>query len=219
MAVKITRALARILECRIGSLPSNCLGTFKSNVWDGMVERCEKRLTSWRRQYLSHGSGLTLLERAPCLASPYTITLFTAPMCWTIGCWQASYRLAKETSDIPKYHLVTWKQICKLLSKGGLKLGGLICLIEPYLVSGCGDLWASPIGSVEKWWLKSKGVWGLVYRACLYSTGWGGLERHNPSLVRLITHFPRQLGFRFWHHNWCWHIPLNEAFSNFYKFV
>ena len=60
--------LALILGCKIGSLPTTYLGlpleaSYKSTrVWDTVEERFKKRLSLWKRQYLSKGGRLTLLK-------------------------------------------------------------------------------------------------------------------------------------------------------------
>jgi hypothetical protein len=69
--------LADILNCSISSLPMKYLGlpmgvSFKSRaIWDGIVERTEKVLASWKKIYLSWGGQLTLIKS----------TLFSVPLC------------------------------------------------------------------------------------------------------------------------------------------
>ena len=73
--------LARVLGCKVGSLPSCYLGlplgaAFKSSrVWDVVEERFQKRLALWKRQYLSKGGRLTLvkstLSSLPIYLCPY----------------------------------------------------------------------------------------------------------------------------------------------------
>ncbi|XP_040992146.1 uncharacterized protein LOC121239053 [Juglans microcarpa x Juglans regia] len=53
--------LASILDCRVSSLPVSYLGLpleskFKANtVWDGVLEKVERRLAGWKKVYLSKG--------------------------------------------------------------------------------------------------------------------------------------------------------------------
>lgn len=61
--------MADILKCSISSLPLKYLGlplcaSFKSKaIWDGVVERMERRLASWKKKiYLSRGGRLTLIK-------------------------------------------------------------------------------------------------------------------------------------------------------------
>ena len=61
-------ALARILCCKVGRLPMSYLGMplgahFKdASIWNPVLERVEKKLSGWKRLYLSKGGRLTLLK-------------------------------------------------------------------------------------------------------------------------------------------------------------
>ena len=60
--------LASILQCRAGSLPMKYLGmplgtSFKTaSIWNLVWEKMEKKLSGWKRLYLSKGGRLTLLR-------------------------------------------------------------------------------------------------------------------------------------------------------------
>ncbi|WMV55702.1 hypothetical protein MTR67_049087 [Solanum verrucosum] len=62
--------LAGILGCKTGSLPTTYLGlplgaSFKSSgIWNGVIEKMEKRLATWKMQYLSMGGRLTLISNS-----------------------------------------------------------------------------------------------------------------------------------------------------------
>ena len=59
--------LASELGCHVGSLPTTYLGLplrdphRAMGVWDTIEERFRKRLTSWKKQYISKGGRLTLI--------------------------------------------------------------------------------------------------------------------------------------------------------------
>ena len=61
-------ALAEILGCRIRSLPMTYLGmplgaSHKSpSIWNPILENIERKLTGWKKLYLSKGDKLTLLK-------------------------------------------------------------------------------------------------------------------------------------------------------------
>ena len=65
--VENVKDLAAELGCKVRSLPSSYLGLslgapFKSvAAWDGVEERIQKRLTMWKRQYISKGGRITLI--------------------------------------------------------------------------------------------------------------------------------------------------------------
>ncbi|GMP31378.1 hypothetical protein CsSME_00005615 [Camellia sinensis var. sinensis] len=60
--------LVAIMGCRVATLPVTYLGlplgaSFKSKgVWDRVVDRVQRQLAGWKRQYLSKGGRLTLIK-------------------------------------------------------------------------------------------------------------------------------------------------------------
>ena len=77
--------LAGILSCKIGSLPTTYLGlplgaSFKSSgIWNGVIEKIEKRLATWKMQYLSMGRRLTLINNVQESIPTYYMSLFPIP--------------------------------------------------------------------------------------------------------------------------------------------
>ena len=75
-------ALANILRCRVGSLPMKYLGMplgtpYKTaSVWNPILERMEKKLSYWKRLYLSKGGRLTLLKSTLSSLPTYYLSLF-----------------------------------------------------------------------------------------------------------------------------------------------
>jgi hypothetical protein len=68
--VEDVEELASILGCRVSSLPMKYLGlplgasdkaTF---IWNGVIEKMERRLTGWKKLYLSKVCRLTLIKSA-----------------------------------------------------------------------------------------------------------------------------------------------------------
>ena len=81
----------------------------------------EKRLASWKRLYLSKGGKLTLIKSTLASIPTYFLSLFPIPA-------RVAYWLEKLQRDFlwcgmeekPKFHLVSWSQICAPLQDGGL---------------------------------------------------------------------------------------------------
>ena len=75
-------ALATILRCRVGSLPLKYLGMplgtpYKTtSMWNPISERMEKKLSGWKRLYLSKGGRLTLIKSTISSLSTYYLSLF-----------------------------------------------------------------------------------------------------------------------------------------------
>ena len=119
--------LASVLGCKIGSLPTSYLGlplgaSYKSlRVWDAVEERFRKRLSLWKRQYLSKGGHLTLLKSTLSSLPTYFLSRFVIPK-------RVCARLEKIQKDFlwgggaleNKPHLVSWKVICVAKKDGGL---------------------------------------------------------------------------------------------------
>ena len=78
-------ALANILQCRVGSLPMKYLGmplgtSFKTtSIWNPILEKMKKKLSRWKRLYLSKGGRLMLLKSTLSSLPTYFLSLFTIP--------------------------------------------------------------------------------------------------------------------------------------------
>ena len=74
--------LVAILGCRQSSLPMTYLGLplgakFKDRaIWNPILEKMERRLTSWKRLYLSKGGKVTLLKSTLSTLLTYDLSLF-----------------------------------------------------------------------------------------------------------------------------------------------
>ncbi|WMV14046.1 hypothetical protein MTR67_007431 [Solanum verrucosum] len=77
--------LAGVLGCEVGSLPTVYLGLTlgaKSKdleIWNGVIERCEKRLAKWKGQYLSLGGRVTLVNSVLDALPTYVMSFFPLP--------------------------------------------------------------------------------------------------------------------------------------------
>ena len=63
-----TRSLANIIHCKSGRLLIIYLGLpiganpRSKSLWDPVVDKCERRLSFWKKQYLSLGGRITLIK-------------------------------------------------------------------------------------------------------------------------------------------------------------
>ncbi|XP_040998879.1 uncharacterized protein LOC121244742 [Juglans microcarpa x Juglans regia] len=77
--------VAAILGCKVSSLPVKYLGlllgaSHKSKaMWDGIVEKIERKLEVWKRIYLSKGGRITLLKSTLSNLPWYFLSLFPLP--------------------------------------------------------------------------------------------------------------------------------------------
>ena len=95
---------------------------FKSAAaWNEIEERFRKRLTMWKRQYISKGGRITLIQSTLSNLSIYFMSIFQLPR-------MVKMRLEQIQRDFlwgdaaleQKPHLVRWPIVCVEKRKGGL---------------------------------------------------------------------------------------------------
>jgi hypothetical protein len=125
--VEDVERLANLLGCRVASLPMTYLGlplgaSYKStSIWNGVIEKMERRLAGWKQMYLSKGARLTLINSTLSNIPTFYLSLFPIPV-------RVANRLDKIQKDFllggigdeAKFHLVNWNKICTPLHAGGL---------------------------------------------------------------------------------------------------
>ena len=120
-------ALVCILCCKVGYLPMTYLGMplgdhYKdSSIWNPIIERMEKKLSSWKWLYLSKKSRLTLLKSTLSSLPTYYLSLFTIPqhVADILERIQRNFLQGRST-DVFKYSLVAWEKVVWPVEAGGL---------------------------------------------------------------------------------------------------
>jgi len=118
--------LAHILGSRVASLPMTYLGlllgaSFKAtSIWNGIIEKVERRLASWKKLYLSKGGRLTLIKSTLSNNTTYYLS-FPIP----VSVAQRLERLQEDflwsgIGDEVKFPLVNWPTMCTPIEEGGL---------------------------------------------------------------------------------------------------
>ncbi|RVW42450.1 Transposon TX1 uncharacterized 149 kDa protein [Vitis vinifera] len=218
-------SLVSILGCKIGCLPTSYLGLplgapYKStSAWDAVEERFRKRLSLWKRQYLSKGGRLTLLKSTLSSLPTYFLSLFVIPK-------RVCARLEKIQRDFlwgggaleNKPHLVCWKVICAAKKDGGLGIRNLAIFNKALLgkwlwrfANENDSLWKQIISSKYDlqdggWCSKGGrdrygvGVWKAI------RNGWEDFRSHSRFLIGDGTRV------KFWKDLWCENQSLEEAF-------
>jgi hypothetical protein len=78
-------SLAGILGCGVATLPVKYLGlplgaSYKSiHIWDGVIEKIERQLASWKRLYLSKDVRVTLIKSTLANLPTHYLSLFPLP--------------------------------------------------------------------------------------------------------------------------------------------
>ena len=131
--VRNIQSLANILQCRVGSLPMTYLvmplGTlYKTpSIWNPILERMEKKLSSWKQLYLSKGGRLTLLKSTLSSLPTYYLSLFTIPKAMAIRLERIQRNfLWGSSSKRFKYPLMAWEKVCLRRELGGLGIRKLV---------------------------------------------------------------------------------------------
>ncbi len=228
--VENLRVLADILCCRIGSLPMSYLGmplgsSFKStSIWNSIIEKMERRLTGWKRLYLSKGGRLTLLKSTLSSLPTFYLSFFTIPSSVAKRIEQLQRNFLWGGIDEGfKHCLVRWDTICSPIADGGLGVRKLVPFNRALLGKW---LWRFGVEGDRLW----KRV--LVARHGAACGGWStGLVRgsHGCGLWKgtmlgwesINAHLRYKVGIddrvRLWHDKWCGDVILKEAFPMLYE--
>uniref|UniRef100_A0A0V0HSZ9 Putative ovule protein n=1 Tax=Solanum chacoense TaxID=4108 RepID=A0A0V0HSZ9_SOLCH len=124
--------LADILGCKVENMPTVYLDMPLENehksiqIWDGIVEKTERRLARWKAQYLSMGGRHTLINSVLDSLPTYVMSLFPLPP-------KVLKKLDKLRRDflwhgckeIKGYNLVKWEITLKSKDKGGMGIRDL----------------------------------------------------------------------------------------------
>ena len=126
-------ALASILHCRVGNLPLKYLGMplgtpYKTAaMWNPILERMEKKLSGWKRLYLSKGGRLTLVKSTLSSLPTYYLSLFVIPVAVAdrLERIQRNF-LWGASEECFKYPLVAWEKVCLPIAFGGLGIRKIV---------------------------------------------------------------------------------------------
>ena len=222
--------LAAELGCGVGFLPTTYLGLPLGaphravGIWDSMEERFRKRLSSWKRQYISKGGRLTLIRSSLSSLPIYFLSLFRIPksVCSRLEKIQRDFLWGGGNLE-RKLHLVNWKTVCQEKSRGGLGVRGLSLMNQALLCKWCwrfanerDSLWRLVISTKFG---EENGGWNTRDIRGAYGTGlWKVIRKewltfsHN-SISDLGN--GRRLGF--WKDPWCDETVLCYAFPTLFN--
>jgi len=140
--------LAKTLGCQVDALPTKYLGlplgakNKELEVWNVVLERCEKKLARWKSQYLSLGGRVTLIKSVLDGLPTYMMSLFPIPK----NIEKKINRLRRPflwqgNKEKRGYNLVKWDTLTLSRNQGGLGLKNLSlqnsCLLQKWLWRFC----------------------------------------------------------------------------------
>jgi hypothetical protein len=134
---------AHLFSCGIGTLPFKYLGIpmihrrLRNSNYQGVIDRFEKRLSTWKAKFLSSGGRLVLLNSVlsslPIFMMPF-FELQVGVLKKLDTIWS---RFFGRGSSKMKYRLARWYVICQHKVLGGLGVSNLaiknICLLSKWL--------------------------------------------------------------------------------------
>jgi hypothetical protein len=82
-------------------------------IWDGVIEKIERRLVSWKMIYSSKGRRITLIKSTHSNLPTYFISLFLLP----VGVANRIEKLQQDflwggLGDEIKFYLISWSKVC-----------------------------------------------------------------------------------------------------------
>nr|XP_009800410.1 PREDICTED: uncharacterized protein LOC104246308 [Nicotiana sylvestris]XP_016445624.1 PREDICTED: uncharacterized protein LOC107770805 [Nicotiana tabacum] len=124
--------LSLVVGGEVGSLPSIYLGmplgarSKSKEIWNSVIEKCVKKLSRWKTQYLSMGGRLVLINSVLDSIPTYMMSLFPIPG----GIIQRLDKLRRSflwqgNKEKKVFHLVKWKSIIVMKRQGGLGIKNL----------------------------------------------------------------------------------------------
>ncbi|WMV14557.1 hypothetical protein MTR67_007942 [Solanum verrucosum] len=212
--------LTEILGCGIGSFSTTYQGlplgdNFKSSsIWSGVVEEFEKKLASWRMQYLSMGGRLTKINSVLGSIPTNSMSLFPLPGKTLEQLDQIRRNFLQEgNSTEHKFHLVEWDKVILPKYQSGLGIKDQAkhnrCLLMKWLWRHTQEdqsLWKEVVrekhGSQDHWSTKQAiGPHGVGIWKCL-SRLWDEFSRNDQLIVGNGQHV------KFWKDRWLGNTTL-----------
>ena len=82
-----------------------------ATIWNGVVDKCTKRLTYWKSQDLSSGGRLTLVNSVLDTLPSYLMSIFPMPASVIKKIDVLIRNFVWQGNEDNKYHLVKWEEL------------------------------------------------------------------------------------------------------------
>ena len=183
----------------------------------------DKKLSGWKRLYLSNGGRLTLLKSTPSSLPTYDLSLFTIPkaVATRLECIQRNF-LWGSIVECFKFPLVAWEKVCLLRELGGLRVRKLVPFNQALLGKW---LWRYGHETLRLWhrviamkYGEGKGGW--CTRAYSRAHGCGLWQSISEGWETFAKHFSFVVGdgsrILFWHDKWIGDVPLKILYPQLF---
>ena len=183
----------------------------------------EKKLSGWKRLYLSKGGRLTLLKCTLSGLPTYFLSLFTIPKAVAVRMESIQRNFLWRSSEGSfKYPLVTWDKVCLLVKLGGLGIRSVASFNQALLGKWLWHyghevthLWQRVIstkyGESQGGWCTKVcrrthgcGLWRSIHK------GWESFSKHLSFAMGNGTHI------RFWLDRWIGDNTLKDLYPKLY---
>lgn len=134
--VENVNGLVDILGCGVSSLHLKHLGlplgaSYKAKpISDGVIEKIELRLASWKMKYLCKGGRVTLVKSTLSYFPTYLLSLFSLHVgvanCIEKFLQDCLWGVLGEDAEEFKFHFLSWSKVCSQISEGGLEVRNLL---------------------------------------------------------------------------------------------
>jgi len=220
--------LTFVLGGEVGSLPTTYLGmplgarSKSKEIWNSVIEKCEKKMSRWKAQYLSMGGRLVLINSVLDSLPTYMMSLFPIParVIQRLDKIRRSF-LWQGNKEKKVFHLVKWKSLTVAKRQGGLGIRNLKNQSKALKMKWLWrysqesqNLWSKVIKAKygeENNWVSKKvstsygvGVWKSIWAL------WPTMKNH--TFIRVNN--GRKTSF--WNDNWLGHRCLKELYPDMF---
>ena len=200
------------------------LGSFKTaSIWNPILEKMEKKLSGWKRLYLSKGGRFMLLKSTLSSLPTYFLSLFTIPkaVAARLENIQKNFLWGSAVGCF-KYPLVAWDKACLPVEMGGLGIRNVASFNQALLGKWLWryghevtHLWRRVISSKY-----GKGQGGWSTNVCRRSHGCGLWRSINEGWESFSKHLSFVVGegtrIHFWHDRWIGDTTLKDLYPKLY---
>ncbi|XP_071694267.1 uncharacterized mitochondrial protein AtMg00310-like [Rutidosis leptorrhynchoides] len=191
-----------------------------------LIDRFNKRLSTWKANLLSIGGHLTLVKSVPGSIGNYLLSLFKCPegVINALESLRAKFFWGASEGN-SRMHWVKWEKTLKAFDKGGLRIGSLRAFNQASLIKWAwhyaynpGSKWVEVINSVHGTGAGINGsvIWGPVLWFNMVYLFRKAIE--NGKLPRNVLR--RKIGdghnTLFWIDNWIGDGCLKDKFNRLY---